>query len=132
MFINFYELLKTIYTKEKSIDFDACNDWGICVAITRTLAKQKDNLDALSKIVGDLFVGSPKNYMYKLYCDIPRKDFVPKSLKIEKVDIELDKLEKEVQRIFGWSINETQKNKEILDLVLNKENKKFWKKELTV
>ena len=118
--MNFYEILKSIYSKKISWSLNNFNDWGLCIALTKSLSKDPDNLEALKKIVQYMFFVSPRQYFYLLFFIIPKKNFVPKMIKTKKIPIKIKGLEEKIQDFFGWSSKE---------LMLNMEFLKFDKKE---
>lgn len=123
---NYLDLLNSIYTKEKkAVNYDI----GISIALTKTLAKDKDNLEAIKKCVPFLFYLSPLHYFYMLYFNIPKKTYIPKMLKIENEEITENKLYSKIQYVLGWTNRELKLNEKILDRVIEQET---WKKELAV
>ena len=126
--MNYLDVLKTIYTKEKLQEVD---DVGFCISLTKTLGKDSDNLPALKQVSQYLFYINPLHYFFLLYISIPRKSFIPKLPKIEKIEIEEDPLLKEVQSIFQWSNKETSYYLELMrDIFIP--NKKEWEEELGI
>lgn len=126
MFSNYLDLLKTIYTKER---LEATDDIGVCIALTKTLAKEQSNLEIIRKIIPFLFYIEPKRYFYLLYFSIPKKNYIPKSLKVEKAEEEENKLLDRVQSVLQWSNRERKFNTKILTKTIL-EDEKFWKGEL--
>lgn len=125
---DYLSLLKTIYTKEK---LEVTDDIGLCIALTKTLAKESSNLEDIKKVVPFLFYLDPKRYFYLLYFVIKPKSYIPKSVKVEKVENEESDLLNKVQSVLGWSNKERRYNSTILNKTIL-ENEKYWKGELGV
>lgn len=122
---NYFELLKTIYTKERLAIAESNSD---CIALTKTLAKDQSNLKELKSIVKYLFLISPESYFYLLYFFIPKKPFVPKSLKIEKVEVKESKLLNRIKEILDWSDREFEFNRNFIKV----KDESYWEKELGI
>lgn len=125
--MNYLDLLKTVYTKQK---LEETNDLGMCIALTKTLSKDKDNLPALKQVIDYLFYVEPIHYFYLLYFYIPQKSFIPRTIKFDKEKKEKDEFSELVQRILEFSDTEMQIHKEEINSII--ENKKEWKKILGV
>lgn len=124
---NYLDLIKTIYTKQK---IEITEDQGMCIALTRTLAKNPDNLSIVKNLLDYLFYIQPKHYFYLLYFSIAKKNYIPSSIKIEIKEEKENKIYERIKYIFGWSNKELLKNRQILDKVIT--DKKFWHEELGV
>ena len=123
--INFLDLLKTVYSKEKLAVIDDMSD---CIAITKTLAKDTDNLKALREVTKYLFLISPRSYFYLLFCHIPKKAYF-KLIKIDKEEEKENKLFNKIKQILQWSDKELLYNKKIIEYItIGKE--KEWKANL--
>lgn len=125
---NFLNLLKTIYTKEQ---IEVTDDIGLCIALTNTLSKDKDNLEFLRKVSKYLFLIEPKHYFLLLYFNIPKKSFIPKMMKFDKKDEKTNLLYKEIAHFLKWSNRELSYNSEILNAVILKDEE-YWKAQLGV
>jgi hypothetical protein len=126
---DYLALLKTIYTKEL---IETTDDIGLCIALTKSLSKDIENLDVLRDVVKYLFYVKPEHYFFLLFFYIPKKSYIPKLVKTAKVkdekpDVLLDKL----QYVLSWSNKELKRNKNILEKTVL-QNKKYWKAELGV
>lgn len=122
---NYLNLLKTIYTKEK---LEEAEDIGTCLALINTLSKDTSNLNALEKISKYIFNCSPRILFILLYIHIPRKQYIPKLIKIEveKESKNKDKyreLYQEIKKSFSWSERELNLNKKVLDSLDTERNK---------
>lgn len=125
--INYFDVLKTIYTKQK---LEIVDDLGFLISLVKTLSKDTKNLKVLKKLEPYLFYIEPKHFFYLLYFSIRQQNFVPKLIKTEKKDDKENKLYDRIQHIFGWSNRELKANAIILDKVIT--DKKFWNEELGV
>lgn len=123
---NFFDLLKTLYTKQRIC---YTSDIGQCIALTKCLSKDKDNLSALKKCIPFLFYIEPEHYFYMLFFNIPKKQYVPKMMKLSIEEEKEDKLYNKIKYILNWSDKELKLNKSILDKTINKE---IWNKELAI
>lgn len=123
---NFLDLLKTIYTKQKIC---YTNDIGECIALSKSLSKNPDNLKGLSKCINYLFYIDPLHYFYLLYFNIPSKQYIPKSIKFDIDEEKENKLYNKIKYVMNWSDKELKINKRILDKVIDE---KYWNKELAI
>lgn len=112
--INYYNLLKTIYTKDYLVNFYDVDD-GLCIALTHTLSKDEANLECLGNIIKYLFYVPSITYLRLLYLFIPQRPFVPKTIKVEKSTEKKSKLIETLQHKFNWSNKETQIYKGIIN-----------------
>jgi hypothetical protein len=124
---NYFSLLETIYSKRK---LETTEDQGLCIALSKTLAKDQDNLNILREVVQYLFYINPKHYFYLLYFTIGKKNRVPTLIKTEKKDKTDNKIYDRIQHIFQWSNKERLSNTVLLDKIIT--DKKFWNDELGV
>ena len=122
----FLDILNTLYKKDK-----VCYNvtLGECIALTKTLVKDINNIKALSKCIDYLFYIDPNHYFYLLYFNIPRKNFIPKLIQIEKQTVKEDKLLNKIQYVLGWSNRELNFNKRILEFTIDS---KQYKKEMAI
>lgn len=128
--MNYLDLLKTIYVKEKvATELDKI-DVGFCISLTKTLSKDKDNLPVLKQLVDYLFYISPEDYFYLLYFSIPKKSFIPRTMKFEKEKESEDKFLDFLRDIFQYGEREMKIFKEEIQQIMD--NKKEWKKELGI
>ena len=125
--INYFDVLKTIYTKQK---LEVVDDLGFLISLVKTLSKDTKNLKVLKNLEQYLFYIEPKHFFYLLYFSIRQQNFVPKLIKTEKKEEKENKTYDRIQHIFGWSNRELKANKIILDKVIT--DKKFWNDELGV
>lgn len=125
---DFYSSLTTLYKKDRA---NVCDDIGLCIALNRTLSKDPDNVDALKKALPFMFYLEPVNYFYLLYCLIPKKAFIPKTVKTEKVEDKEDKLLDKVKQVLSWSSREFKYNRNILEKLISN-NEEYWKGELGI
>lgn len=125
---NFFDLLKTVYTKQPLAVTD---DDGMCVALTKSLSKDPSNAKAIRIASDYLFYIPARDYFYLLVCLIPKKSFVPKMIKVEKTEEKESKVLDRLQEVLSWSSREMDFNKKILDKVIL-EDEKSWKQELGV
>jgi hypothetical protein len=121
-----YELLKTIYLKHI---YAINTDLSMNIALTTVLSKQKNNLTFLNNIVQYLYYINPIHYFYLLYFCIPQSSYVPKSLKINKIEEKENKVYNRIKQLFNWSDRELELNKTILNKTIDN---KFWKKEFNL
>ncbi len=124
----FFDLLKTIYQKEKlAIAYDTSSILGL----NKVLSKEEDNIQVLKKLIPFMFYISAEHFFYLLYFTIPQKAFVPKTFKTEKEEDKENHLIDRIQYTLGWSKRELQYNRRILDLQLIN-NETYWKQQLGV
>lgn len=123
---NFLDLLKTLYFKDK-----VCYNVqiGECIALTKTLSKDSENLEAIRKCLPFIFYINPNHYFYLLYFNISKKKYFPKLIKVEKTEDDTDKLDEKIKYVMNWSDREYKFNKKIIDRIIDKEQ---LKKELAV
>jgi len=126
--MNFYDVINMLYNKKK-VDVDT--DTQLNITLSKWLSYDKNNLNALKRILKYQFKISSKHYFYLLYFNIPKKYKAPFLKKIKKRDEKEDKLLNKVAYILNWSKSDIKKNQNILNETILK-NKKFWKKELAV
>jgi hypothetical protein len=127
--MNYLNVLKTIYTKEK---VDTINENWEATAITKTLVKDTNNLSAIKKIISFLYYIKPLHYFYLLYFNIGKKNFVPRFPKIEKESKkEQDDFEKFVLEYLGWDYNNLKYSTKLFNNIVLK-NKKQWKEMLGI
>ena len=126
--MNFYDVINMLYNKKK-VDVDT--DTQLNITLSKWLSYDKNNLNALKRILKYQFKISSKHYFYLLYFNIPKKYKAPFLKKIKKRDEKEDKLLSKVAYILNWSKSDIKKNQNILNETILK-NKKFWKKELAV
>lgn len=128
--MNFLDVLKTVYTKEK-LD-DSLNENWEALMLTKSLSKNKDNLPQIKKLINYLFFINPKNYFYLSYFFIKKKSFIPKSFKTNKTKTDQNIYSKKdeefvniILKYLDWTNKDLLANKNIFKkLVL--ENKKEW------
>lgn len=123
---NFYDYLKSVYTKEK-VDLSEI-DISLCIALTKWLSFDKDTLYYLKYVVSFLFYVEPLHYYYLLYSIIPKRRYAPF---IKKIDKEKNKKEEqiliEIQKYFDWSDRELSLNRKFI-----LSEKKYWEKEFGI
>jgi hypothetical protein len=124
--INFFDIIKGIYKKEK-IDLSEINN-SLLITLNKWLSYDKDNLESLKNILEYLFEIDPECYFILLYLNIPKKQNVPFLRKIFKIDKKKDELLEKIKYHFDWSDKELEYNMSILKETILK-NKKYWKKE---
>lgn len=119
---NYLDLLKTLYFKDKMC-YNV--EIGECIALTKTLSKDLDNLDAIKKCLPFIFYINPNHYFYLLYYNIPKKKYLPKFIKLEKSEDELEKIDEKILYVTNWSSKEYKLNKKILFRIINEEKLKM-------
>lgn len=122
----FFDLLKSIYNKNK-IKLEEFDN-SLLIGLSRTLSKDKENLNSIKKIIDYLFWIEPIHYFYLLYFHIPKK-FRFSFIKTKKEEKKENKLLNEIKNILNWSKREFIFNENILEKVILP-NKKYWKEQL--
>jgi len=126
--MNFYEIIKAIYKKEVLV-IDKI-DVTLCIILTNILKLDRNNLPNLKKIIQYLFFIEPKRYIMLLFVGIPKNSYPPFLKKVEKQKPEKnDLLLMKIQYILNWSTRELNRNKLLLDKVIDRN---LWKNELGV
>lgn len=126
--MNIFSILKGIYKKEQLVIEKI--DIGLCIALTNILKLDKNNIQPLRKIIDYLFYLEPKRYIMLLFIIIPFNKYPPFLKGIEKKKVEKeDLLYNRIAYQFDWSSTELQKNKYILDKIIDRD---YWKKELSI
>jgi len=125
---NFYSIINMLYTKKK---VDIKPDTQLNLTLSKWLCKDKDNLEKVKNLMKYQFSISPKHFFYMLYFSIPKKFKAPFLKKITKEKPKENKLLDKIQYVMGWSKKDMLKNKEVLNLTILTD-KKRWKKELGV
>lgn len=126
--MNYLDVLKTIYTKQRLAVVD---DIGLCISLTRTLAKDQDNLPVIKEISSYLFYIKPVHYFYLLYIMIPKKSYIPRLPKYEKVESIDEPILNSVKEILQWSDREFLLHRDLLETIFL-QDKKFWETELSI
>ena len=126
--VNFYELIKSIYTKSE-IRFTG--DIGTSIALTKVLSKETGNLHSLRRVVDYLFYLSPQHYFFLLFLTLPRRAYVPKSIKVERTEQKEDKLFLKIKDYFGWTDREYRQYLPLLNKVIEKDRTE-WKQKLGI
>jgi hypothetical protein len=126
--MNYIDLLKTVYNKQK---LEMCDDIGTCIMLSKTISKDISNNKVIRKVVDYLFYVEPKHYFYLLYFLIPRSNYLPKFVKVEKNEEKENPLVEKIKYVLGWSTKEYNYNSIIIEkLVLCDE--KHWKEQLGI
>lgn len=127
--LNFYDILKSLYTKEKVSNLEEL-DIGLCLGLTKWLSQDSSNLPILQEVYPFVYYLKPINYYYVLYLSLPKKYKIPYFTKLPKETEPKDnKLLKEVQRILNYSDREMEFHSKLFEHLILK-NDKYWRKEL--
>lgn len=123
-----FDMFNSIYYKNGQSPDDLSR--SECIAISRWVSRDVNNIDNIKKILPFLFYINPQYYYYLLYFFI-RRGKPPYLKKINRVKIKEDKLLDKVQLVLGWSKRELEFNRGILEKTILVDKKK-WKKELAL
>jgi hypothetical protein len=122
------DVLHVLYTK----NFEAITveEW-YPLYFSKVLSQDKDNADALNKILEYCFYISAQHYYYLLYFFIPKKFIYSKKLLKKTEEIEEDKLISKIKYILGWSEREFRLNKKAIEHEILT-NREYWEGELGI
>ena len=120
-----YDILTNLYEKKK--DIPEIND-GFSIVVNKWLSWDSINVPYLKRTIKYLFYVEPIHYYYLLFFHLPKRKFKFIKNRDPKKEDETE-LIKKIQYVFGWSTNELNKNRRILEqTILKKSN--YWKQEL--
>lgn len=126
--MNFANILKSIYQKTK-LPPEEVIDNSVCITMNKWMARDKNLLPHIKKILPFLFNIDPLYYYYLLYLTIPKSYNTPFFKKIDKIKEKENKLLDKIQYVLEWPKKEIEYNKTILEKTILK-NKKYWESEL--
>lgn len=95
----------------------ALSDIIVCVSCLVNFYRYNN---VLLKAIDLMFIINPLHTYIYLYYNIPKCNSMPFTKKIRKMKYELPKEYEELGRVFGWSNNETFRNKILLDNLYDK------------
>ena len=124
--INFWDIIKSIYTKKK-IDINEVESFSN-IGLVKYLSFDKDNLLSLSRIAEFSYYIAQDSLFYLIWLSIPYKANTP-YLKVynRNIEVEDNELYKKIQYILNWSNRELDYNKNILNKVIDNS---IWNKKL--
>jgi hypothetical protein len=123
----YWDIIQNIYKKDR-VPLEL-TEFVNFQALTRYLAKDKDNLPIVRKILPYLWYLSPETYYRILYLLIPRKSILPYLARKKEAILEASPLLDKVKTILGYSNKEFNCYKPLLNKVLDK---KYWSKQLAI
>ncbi len=127
---NPFDLLKTVYTKDKVCP--RFEDVGILIWLNTYLSLDKNSLTIVKDLSPYLFYVSPRHYFYLLYFSISYSSRPPFLKKPAKKPVKENALIDRIQLLLGWSNREMRLNYHIIEQLFlkDKATQKFWKQEL--
>lgn len=116
--INIFNVINSVYSKSP-INEDIDNSTNILLVYY--LGLDKDNLPTLARIAEFSYYIAPESLFYLIYLSIKGKEKTPflKPYR-KKIEVEEDKLYEKIKYVLGWSNNELNLNRSILDNVIDK------------
>ena len=128
--MSIFTIINGIYKKEPLI-IDKI-DISLCIALTNILKLNKNNCISLKKLIEYLYYLEPKRYIMLLFILIPFTKYPPFCKGVKKIVEEKEnKVYSKLSYIFDWSSAELQKNKYMLDKIIDSK-RSYWESELGI
>jgi hypothetical protein len=122
---NIFTEIKSIYKKQNINTVEV--EMYHCIAITKWLGYDEDNMTVLEEVAKYFFYLSPKLYLQLLYLCIIKKDQPPFLHKVEKETIKENELYNKIKTTLRWTDRELKLHSKLLDKIIDA---KYWKGQL--